>query len=170
MNKRKDKDIIEYICAKYKITQTELAKRTGTTRQYISNITSNSRGMSKALYDRLAELFPDDFSDNFILPDDITDKTIKMIREYYRLSQSELARQLNVKPSLISHIERHKREVSKAVKNKIRMLYSPEKFNMPKNDCVHTQNALLEELINRPDTKVITIDKSTKYLVIKIDD
>jgi hypothetical protein len=50
------------------------------------------------------------------------------------------------------------------------MLYSPDEFNMPKKGCVHPQNALLEELISRSDTKVITIDKSIKYLVIKIDE
>lgn len=170
MNKSKDKDLIEYICAKYSISQTQLANKTGKTKQYISSIVSGNRNMSKDLYDRLAELFPEIFTSKFELPEEINNMTLIMLREYYRLSQSALARQLDVKPALISQIEKGSRGVSKAIKNKIRMLYSPDEFNKPKNSCVHTQNALLEELINRADTKVITIDKSTKYLVIKIDD
>lgn len=168
MNKSKDKEIIEYLCAKHNITQTELAKRTGKTKQYISNITNGSRNISKGLYDCLVKLFPNDIIEsNFILPSEITGSTIKELREHYRLSKVELAQKLDVNRSLISLIEKGSRGVSKAIKNKLRLLYPSEDTCSLK---IASYESTPKELINRADTKVITIDKSIKYIVIKIDD
>ena len=171
MNKSKDKYIIEYICAKYNITQSELAKRTGVTRQRISNIVAGGGSISRNMYDRLMDLFPDDIhEDNLTIPDDITNEFLTELRKYYRMSKVQLAKKLNVSTSLLSLIEKKEKNVSKALKNKIRMLYSSDEFNAPKNVFLSHSNELPDDLTNRSDTKVITIDKSVKYLVIKIDD
>lgn len=159
MNKGKDSSIVNEILETYDITQSELARQTGKTRQYICGVCQDRFPMSKELYDRLKELYPSVFPNfDFNLSGDITRNTIIQLRKFHKLSRVAFAQMVDVSPSLVSYIEKGERNVSKPLKNKIRKVFG----------CSNTKVETLDEFINRKDVQVLTIDKNTKYLVIKL--
>jgi len=159
MNKSNDSETIRNICDRYDITQSDLARQTGKTRQYISNIANGKMAISKELFDNLKCLYPSVFPiTDFKFPNDITNTTVTELREFYKLSRASLAKILNVSPSLIGHIEKGERNISKSFKRKLR-----EAFHSSNN-----QPMTFDEFTNRNDVTVITIDKNTKYLLIKL--
>lgn len=159
MNKSNDSKTIRDICDKYDITQSDLARQTGKTRQYISNIVNGKMAISKELFDNLKQLYPSVFPvTDFKIPNDITNTTVKELRDFYKLSKAALAEMLNVSPSLIGHIEKGERNISRSFKKKLKDTFRS------KNNNILT----FDEFTNRNDVTVITIDKTTKYLLIKL--
>ncbi len=107
MNNDEDAKILKLIIDNTNITQSELARRVDTTKQYIGLIVNGKRKLGYKTRNKLVQLFPSYFNQNqnIEIPNIIDNPFLRLCRTHFKLSQEEMAEKLGMSKSLYQKLE-----------------------------------------------------------------
>ena len=111
--------LLEQIMNGNGLTQEQLGKAIGVSKQYVSQLLSGKRNVGKGILAKLTESFPDYIED---VSSEITPNDLKELRKKYKLSQEKFADFLGVSQSLYSKCEAGQRSITDKLQEKIMSL------------------------------------------------
>ena len=159
--KKNDAKIVQSILEDHKLTKSKLALLLNTSYSHIIMILKGERNLGKRTLATLMQKFPGYIDTSVIIPDEISAEEFKAIRLKLRLSQSDLARTLQMSQAIIAKIETGDRKVSKATVRALKELTSSSE-GKPTFSILYAPNELLNNLylnVHSINTERIVIDE-----------
>ena len=165
---KNDAKIVQSILEDHKLTKSKLALLLNTSYSHIVMILSGQRNLGKRTLATLMQKFPGYVDTSVVIPDEISAEEFKAIRLKLRMSQSDLARALQMSQAIIAKIELGDRKVSKATVRALKELASPNE-GKPTFSILYAPDELLNNLyVNNNKTNIDRVVIDQKLLTSEV--
>lgn len=177
-----DIELLSSIMEKYSINQSQLAKKLGITRQFLSQIMNGTKGkyVSKKLREKIEALYPKCIKkpDKLTIPDIVDKEFLFYFRTYYKYTQVEISNYLDISSTYYNLLESGEKPISQNVICKLKQLNESPNTVVSSNSSTYPMakidyySSLAD--INSKASRTLYIDKlllgDTDYSKCKIID